>query len=271
MDAGPSPGNHNTASAPLAEQPPHSQKGLAWLQGKRDFRDMGRNLSSSASCLRRSHSSLAHLTCVPLPPYNLPMATNIVPSLPLVDPHAILASLPRWQRILLARINAGDDLNTARGKGSGASSLASIEDAKNANPDFARLLADAFFGRIVFGEETARENARAYAVPALDDAYQESTGTDRDGKAVDHRDRISNRRLLIDVAGLGGRDGPGVAVQVNLNALGYEAWVREQGSSAHVLPRGEAGTGIVSSAAKPAVPAHTPPREAGGSQDGNQA
>ena len=125
-----------------------------------------------------------------------------------MDAHEMAASdqpLAVWQRVLIGRIQCGATLEEARGYGSGAVSIASIEDAKAASPLFARLLTDAIVGLAVLGPDAARENARAYAVPVLDDAFQESRGKGVDGLPVRPRDRVTNRGLLLDAAGVTGQ------------------------------------------------------------------
>ena len=124
-----------------------------------------------------------------------------------MEPHEIALASPlplaHWQRLLIARIQAGHTLNDACVNL--RVSIYTVDKYRSLNSAFASALDDAVLGVAVQGADNAREIAQGLATPVLVDAFQESQGKDADGQKVHHRDRVSNRKLILDAAGVTGQ------------------------------------------------------------------
>ncbi len=142
---------------------------------------------------------------------------------------------PLWARVLIGRIEAGDDVEEARNREGSKVSLAIIQRAQRELPGFATAFDTVRVGQRVLGADVLRENARAYGVAILADAYAESRGLDpatgelatttiydKDGKEVGQRetilprDRLGNRRFIGEAGDMFPQRGVTAAVTVNV-------------------------------------------------------
>ena len=133
-------------------------------------------------------------------------------------PAAIAASAsawPLWARVLIGRIEAGHAVEEARNHPGSRVSFAIIERAQRELPGFHAAYTAVLTGLRVLGPDAIRAQAQAYAVPVLADAYEASQ------EAEHEKDRVSNRRLLLESAGAVGpvARAPGDDAPVGLQLL----------------------------------------------------
>jgi transposase-like protein len=116
--------------------------------------------------------------------------------------------LPLWQRRLVALVSSGVGPREASEQLS--VSWASVDKYTRSGGPFADALRDAEAGVLIVGIEATRDIAVAHAQGLVVDAVTESR--DRDNAA---RERLANRRLVLEVAGAA--PGRGVTVNVMTN------------------------------------------------------
>src|SRR3990167_1831183 len=146
-----------------------------------------------------------------------PTADAVVPS-----SQSPTQSLPRWCRLLLARVQSGIDLEHARLMDGSKVSQTLVHQAMQQYPGFRELLMQEDVGALLEQPITERDHARALAHTVIDDAYNESRPT---AQGIAPRDRVTNRRLVFETAGaIGGQAQVSVTlpVQVNVYQGGYE-------------------------------------------------
>ena len=146
------------------------------------------------------------------------------PSGPLAEPPPLdLSTLPQWQRRYLGALGAGLPEPQARqhcGAYDTSVSHWSVEQAiiesEASDGVFARARAMVVAGRYVVGLPALRDHAAAYAPVVLDDAFDASRDASERGA-----DRVANRRLVLDAAGVTGQSarGPTVVVAVHQQAM----------------------------------------------------
>jgi hypothetical protein len=137
----------------------------------------------------------------------------------------LITTLPLWQRLLIARVASGIPLAEARYLEGSKVSPVIIARFRRESPVFDAALGHAEVGAAVWGPDEHRDVARALSVPTVADAFAASR------TAQHERDRVANRRLVLETAGaVGGNVQVNVGVQVN-NAADqrwqqYQAHVR---------------------------------------------
>lgn len=122
----------------------------------------------------------------------VPAATASVAQRDAID----MASWPLWTKVLIGRIEAGTPIDEAIFMDGCKVSWPIIKRTREQVPGFADALDRAIVGQRVLGVEDARDIARAYGTSIIADAYAES----RD-RELAPRDRLGNRRLVLEVAG----------------------------------------------------------------------
>ena len=132
------------------------------------------------------------------------------------DPNATLgslASLPAWQRRIVALVQRGVPIRDACEQQ--RVSWASLDTWTRRDARFAAAIANAEAGVAIAGVDSVRSLAVAHAEDMVLDAVEESRGRGVDGAPVLPRDRVSNRRLVLETAGAVGSGAPpgGVTVQ----------------------------------------------------------
>lgn len=171
---------------------------------------------------------------VKAPDTGLELASRVQPpAADTVDPSA----LPKWQYVYLTSLGAGLSDHEARQQANGVS-WASVDSAlqesaameqahgvEHPSALFHRAYAMVVQGRRIAGLPALREHSVDLAQVALQDAFRES----RD-PGILPRDRLGNRRLVLETAGAIGAaaaQGATVAVQVQVYPGGYSARLRE--------------------------------------------
>ena len=122
------------------------------------------------------------------------------------------SKLPLWQQRYLGALAAGlTDTEAAHTANCTTASVRQWTTPHGAryHPQFARAVQLAMQGRALLGVEALRARAVAYGSVAIDDAFKES----RD-KEIHARDRLGNRRLVLETAGAVGSSSQGAAATV---------------------------------------------------------
>ena len=138
--------------------------------------------------------------------------TNLTPANPS-DPDSLaslVTSLPLWQRLLIARVASGIPLDEAQFMAGSKVSTATITKYRALSPGFSYALDQAILGVAAIGVDEARDIARGLASPIIADSFAAS----RDA-ATKERDRVANRRLVLETAGA---VGPQIQVNVDTHA-----------------------------------------------------
>ena len=146
---------------------------------------------------------------------------QVVQDTTLATPQLDITNLPLWQRSYLGGISAG--LSERQALGTANVSQDTVNRYCETSPAFGDARAQVLNSVALTTRDELRSRAVAYSSVVLDDTFKESRNPDlRPG------DRLGNRKLLVEAAGIIGGTGKGTSGGVTLNAAAIILLLQQQ-------------------------------------------